>query len=284
MSLRIIARRTSQVAAAVNEDTFIFGASFPSETMIHDIRAKLQIITSGDEIAKSNAIAVATESWLLPVLDPDAAESLQVIMGKLVPKDIDTITLDLDTATEDTTVSWEPGEHNWAAIFNVGLQPEMLFHRHHFLSMSSPGSWVGRDTETPFSVEWLPLLREQMHVARRLAISQPTVLVFELITPGLDDTTATVEVALAENEWARYKYLEMVLEQALIDVLNLVEAGAQTPWEDAGILLAKILEPDVFEETAGFFQTHAFNVVGELTVDHSVVGQMKLGTLSSGRG
>ncbi len=282
--MRIIARRTSQILTGSANDTLLFGASFPSETVIHDIRAKMEGVSSLDEVVKASAVAVATESWLLPVLDPDAGESLETILDKLIPKDSDVLTLDMDTGAADTTPAWEPGEHNLGAIFNVGLQPEMLFHRHHFLTMATPGVWLGRDTESPFSVEWIPMFREMMHIGRRLHVDQPTVLVVVIINPALDDTTTTVEVALAENEWARFKFLETVLEQALIDVLNLVEAGAETPWEDAGVLLQKILEPDVFETTAGFFATQAFNVVGEMTIDHSVVGRMKVGTLTSGRG
>ena len=79
------------------------------------------------------------------------------------------------------------------------------------------------------------------------------------------------------------RFIEAVLEDAIISQLGLTEAGAETPYDEASVLLLAYLEPDLFEATSGFFTTEGFSVVTEMVIDHSLQGQMDKLTLSSGR-
>ena len=77
------------------------------------------------------------------------------------------------------------------------------------------------------------------------------------------------------------KYIELVLEQALMQHFGLVESGAETPWVEAAQLLRKFLEPDVHEEDAAAWSSGTLRVFTNVTMDVSVPGSMgkiQLGT------
>ena len=99
----------------------------------------------------------------------------------------------------------------------------------------------------------------------------------------MDDTTSTLQAAMAENEWGQIKYARTMLERAMLHVFGLVEAGAETPWEDATAVLKKHLEPDVFEETAAAFAAVGFDVVSKGILDHSVTGEVAVKAITTGR-
>lgn len=277
--LRLHARQTNQIQVNSQQDQVLCGWSLPSDTVIHDFRAKIDLIGTVDK-AVSAMIAYALEAWILPVIDPDTPVTLDGIVDALVPKDTDVQTMDLDTAAADTTPFWEPGEADWSSVLDIGLQPERIWHSHKFQTVATPGVHIHQDNQTPFSTVWLPIAQERVHVRRRLRVRQPSVLVLACSAPSLDDTTATLLSQLVENEWGRIKYMGDMLKQAHMDLLGITEAGAETPWEDATDLLQKHLLPDMVEETADSFETNAWNTLTEATLDHSVVGELGTGQIS----
>ncbi len=281
--LRLFARRMTSMDLSVGTDKVAIGWSLPSDTVIHNIRLKLSIgAQTAYDIRK--VIAYATELWILPVPDPDAGPSYDDSWDALVPKDTDVQTLDLDTAAADTSPFYEPGEVDWSDIFEVGVQPERLFHRHKLLTFYNGGPrFVYQDNQTPFTVLWIGGDHFVIEIKRRLRVRQPSVLVCGFASPNLDDTTAVLQGALNENEWPQVKYMGEVLKRAMLHVLGLTEAGAETPWEEATALLIKHLDPDVYEQTAAAFQTAAYYVTGEGMLDHSVVGDVSVGPVSTGR-
>lgn len=280
--LRMFARRMSQVRAGPGNDTVMFGVSLPSDTVVHDIRVKVQVM---DIAFKAQLIAAvyAVEGWILPVLDPDAAASHDTIWDALVPKDTDTDTLDLDTGASDTSPFSEPGEADFTTIMDVGLRPQRLYHRQRLLSMATRGVVVTRDPSTPFDFEWVPMDSFVVHIGRRLRVRQPSVLIFAVGSPDMDDTNITPETVLAEAQWVQMKYIRHVLDRALLHQMGVVESGAETPWEEASALLRVILEPNPLEQNAGMFGATTWQVFTEAMVDLSVVGELGKQALSSGR-
>lgn len=99
--------------------------------------------------------------------------------------------------------------------------------------------------------------------------------------PTLDDTTTLAAQSFTtEAKWMQMKYLEVVLEQAWMELMGLTEAGAETPWEEAALLVEEVLEPTVIEETAGAFTTNPFNVFCSMTWDITVPGRREFNTIS----
>lgn len=284
--LRLIGRRESQVSISVaGTDTVLMGISLPSDTVVHSISFKGGILpdTPGQENASDIVTRYALESWVLPIDDPDASADFDDVWDSLVPKDTDVQTLDLDAESADTQMFYEPGEIDWQAVFDVGVRPRRLWHHHKTLSINNTMGMKFVDSQTPFEPKWQPGDEFGFKLKRGFRVEQPSVILIAAGVPASDDTITTVEAPLAENEWPRVKYLGDVLVFALHEVLGLTEGGAETPFEEAADLLQRHLDPDVLEVTSGFYTANGLECYGEMVVDHSVVGTLKLDRVTTGR-
>lgn len=270
--IRMFPRRRSHRLIVPGTDEVLFGLSLPSDTRLNGLSATVHVVGT-DIIPASKALMYGIEAYILPVLDPDSAPTFETIWDTLVPKDNDTDTIDLDTEASDTASFYEPGESAMAEVMDVGLQPERVYNTQRLRSFAT----AGLKQESASVLEWSLSDVFKIHLGknRRYRCDGPSVILFALGNPDLDDTSAVEPTALAENEWARVKYIGTVLGQALMKHFGLIEAGAETPWEDAALLLRKFLEPDVFEETAGAYTAQNMNVFCNVTFDISVPGEME---------
>jgi len=280
--LRLIGRRMSHVLVAAGSDRVLMGITLPSGTRVHDIRVKIQG-TATTPALLDKCTMYALEMYILPLLDPDAALDHDVLWDALVPKDTDVQVLDLDTEGSDTSPFYEPGEAEWSQLFDIGLRPERLWHSHELITFATPGVFKFQDNQSAFLPNFVPGMSKTIRIRKRLAISKPSVLVLAMASPLTDDTSGTATKALGENAIGRVKYLGELMHMALVDVLGLSEAGAESPWEEATDLLQEHLDPDVFENTAGAFFSSGYNVYTEATIDHSVVGDFEKMTITTGR-
>lgn len=285
--LRLTGQRRGQrtVANLGVADQVIVGISLPSDTVVHGLRFDGQLVptTAADEFDGQAVVTYALEAWLLPVDDPDATADFDDIWDSLVPKDTDVQLLDLDKETVDTTTFYEPGEVDWSAVMDVGLRPRRLWHHRKTLSINNTKGIVFVDANTPFTPKWQIGDMYGFSVRKPFRVQQPSVLLIGAGMPANDDTVSVVEVPLGQNEWPRVKYLGDTLILALQEVLGLTETGAETPWEEAADLLQRHLDPDTMETTAGFYASADATFFGELTIDHSVVGTLNLGHITTGR-
>ena len=279
---RLIARRSSNLDVGPGTDRVLVGISLPSDSVIHDIRCKI-VMSNGTVRNLEEILMYGVEAYILPVHDPDNAPTYDSLWDTLVPKDTDVQTMDLDTGAQDTTPFFEPGEADWTSLFDVGLRPELLFGKYKFLNAVENSILTRQDNQTPFVVGWFPGDVVRIHIRRRLKVANPSALVVGFASPATDDTVNAAQTALAENEWGQVKYIGHVLQRALLHVLGVVEAGAETPWEEATALLQKHLDPDMLEETGNRFVASTFNVTTQMTVDHSVVGELAKQTITTGR-
>lgn len=281
--LRMFARRMSHVLVSGNADQVLFGVSLPSESLVHDVRVKVKMVGTSKTREQFNCLMYGVEGWILPVHDPDSGSTYEALWDSLVPKDSAVETLDLDTGAADVTPFYEPGEVDLSDLFDVGLRPERLYHRHKMLTIGNGAVFMYQDNQTPFNLLWVAGDEFVIQIRRRLAVRKPSVLVFAMASPNLNATTAVVDAILGEAEWGQVKYMSHILERAMLHVLGVVESGAETPWEEATALLVKQLDPDLYEETAGRFQSENFDVFTEAMVDMSVVGDIGKVAVSTGR-
>ena len=149
--LNMIAKRTTQVLVGVGSDQALFGLSLPSDSVLHDVRGKVHVM-SEVQISFDQAIFYGFEMYLLPVLDPDAAANIDSLWDTLVPKQTDTQGMDLDTGAADATPFYEPGEADWSTLLDVGLKPERLYRRERLLTMTDGAAAVFQDNQSPFTV------------------------------------------------------------------------------------------------------------------------------------
>lgn len=287
--IRMFAKRLSQNLVITNTDQVLQGISLPSGTRLNNLKVDVSVI--GSAFAEfSDAMMYACEVWILPVLDPDGSLTYDAIWDTLVPKDTDEVSapgadvLDLDTGGTDTTPFFEPGEPDWSDLVEVGLRPERIYHRNKLLNLANGGSVnTVQDNQTPFAPVWLPGDSFTIRIKKNYAISQPSVLLVGIGIPALDDTVNVQHTVASEVEWGQLKYIGNVLERALLAVMGVMETGAETPWIEASALLKEHLEPDVFEATAGNFISQSLVVYAKGMYDHSVVGTLETGSISTGR-
>ncbi len=281
MSIRMFARRMQKRSITAGTDGVFLGISLPSDAVVHDINILAHIL-SATTFGIREIGMYAIEGWILPVLDPDAATTFQVLWDNLVPKDTDVETMDLDTAATDATPFFEPGEPDFSDLMEVGLRPERIYSSQRLMSFANAAMRF-QDNQTSFSVLWHAASVERIRIKKRFRVTQPSVLLFALASPSLDDTVTTEPAAASEAEWGQTKYIGHVLERALLHLLGITEAGAETPWEEATALLKKHLEPDVFEQTAADMLGVAWDVTARGIVDHSVEGRLGQTSISTGR-
>ena len=267
--IRMFPRRRGQYDVNPGLDVVLFGISLPSDCRLNGLNAHVHV-NSKNMLPWTSALMYQIQGYILPILDPDAAPTFDTLWDTLVPKDSDVDTIDLDTAAADTSSMFEPGEAAMAEVMDVGLQPEKVYSR-IALKTAANGRIVQEEAGV---LEWSFADLINIRISKRYAVKQPSALVFAIGNPALDDTTATLPGALAENEWSRVKYIGLVLEQALMQHFGIIEAGAETPWSDAATLLRKYIEPDVYEEDAGAWTSNTFRVHCDVTFDVSVPGEM----------
>lgn len=280
--LRMYARRMSQKSITVGTDLVLVGMTLPSDSVIHNVSCRVSCLINS--IFNFTSIAAyAVEAWLVPLLDPDAASPFDTLWDTLVPKDTDVEVLDLDTGAVDTTPFYEPGEIDLSQLFDVGLRPERVYQRIRMLTPLGGAAAVFQDSVSPYAPRWVPGDSFHLQLKKRYRVRQPSALLVGFASPAMDDTTATAEVALGEAELAQVKYMGEVIKRAMMHQLGLTEAGAETPWEEATALIKKHLEPDVVEQTVDTFAGGAWHVATRMVVDHSVVGELGKGQISTGR-
>ncbi len=280
--IRMFARRMTKRSVLTGEDRVIIGLSLPSGSRINDINIEMHFAQS-TPLNISNAVMVAVEGWIIPVLDPDAATLLDTIWDNLVPKDTDVEVVDLDTGAADATVFYEPGEPDFSQLLDVGLRPERIYSSSRLLTISSGSVATYQDNQTPFLPVWYPGFVQKIRIRKNYGVSQPSVLLFAVGNPSLDDTSGTGMTAAAEAEWGQTKYIGHVLERALLHLFGVTEAGAETPWEEATALLKKHLEPDVFEQFGTELASSTWLITARAVIDHSVEGRLGDQAISTGR-
>lgn len=281
MSVRMFARDRGQIVASSGGDQVITGIALPQDTVLNDVKIKINIMDTGT-LTTDQSSFFGVEAYVLPVLDPDAGPTYETVWDTLVPKDVDTQTIDLDTGAADTSPFFEPGEVDWSQLLDIGLRPRKVFSRYRMVT-AHQATFSYKDSESPFERRYQGGDAFTIRIKRPIRVRQPSLFAVALASPSMDDTTSSLRSVLAENEWARIKYAGTTLEQAMMDLLGLTEAGAETPFEEATDLLQRYLEPDVFEETSGRFQGVNWTCFYESMYDLSVVGQLGVRAVSTGR-
>lgn len=267
--------RHAQLLTGAGGDDIILAFDLPAGSVLQGFKADVHVIGTSVALERETAVGYALAAYLIEVQDPDSVTAYDTIWDRFVSKYTLTDTIDLDTANADNEAFWEPGEGNFEEVFDMGDQPMRLYMRRKMLTFADPGNMGLRfqPSETPFEPQWFPADRVFVSSRKKVRIKKPSVLLIGHAQPGYG-TTTTSRTHLTENEWGRIQYVEQTLQHALIDQLNVVETGAETPWEDASVLLRKHLAPSVFEAQGASFLTQDWNIFATLQFRHTVPGSM----------
>lgn len=280
MSIRILTRYNDQHQVASGTDQVLCGISLPGDCTLNNVNLKLDFSASTvSSLGQQHGWAV--EAWIVPVEDPDLGDTYDDLWDLLVPKDSDLDNVDLDTQAEDNTPFFEPGEPDWLQVFDIGLIPERVFERHGTMTYANHNG--GYNLTSADAVQWLGRENFAVRLRKRYRVTVPSVFMLGMASPVFDDTTSAEPTSLAENEWNRTKYVGELLHQVTTRLLGLVQAGAETPYQEALDLVKKLIEPDVVEKTGGSYFAKTWHTSLSGIVDWSVPGLMDRITLTSGR-
>ncbi len=283
MSTRMLARRMFQRQIVAGVDGVLFGVWLPSETRVQEVTGyvNLETLTMIDSLSICMG---AVEGWVLPVDDPDAGIVMDTIWDRYVPKDQNADTIDLDTVASDVAAFYEPGMVTWEFVIPMGNMPTRVFHSHFLSSMGYNTLHQDQDNQTPFGRQFIGGKRITLRLNQPVYVKTPHLLAFAIGSPLTTETSsANALLGFIESDWGQIRYIDHVMERAMLTLLGLEEAGAETPWEEAAQLLRKHLDPAVLETTSGAFVPVTWRASGEAAILHSVEGKMPNNLISTGR-
>lgn len=228
-----------------------------------------------------------TEGRVLDVADPDTALDVETLWDNRVPKDADVASgvFDLDPATTNTSGFLETGEPNIDAIMGMSdLQPDNLWWTHRKM-LSWANNRVGLVAATPDTYIVADVLK--IRSTKRIVAEDYCWSLFAVAQPSFGDVDATQATYESEALWMQLKYMDVVLEQAWMELVGLTEAGAETPWTDAALAIQRFVEPEPVFVSAGAtanFTGGSLHVFCNMTFQVQVPGRKEMGVVSGGRG
>ena len=279
---RMLSRRTWARPITAGSDGVLFGIWLPPGSGVHRVSGTCGVEADNILVAQQMCLG-SVEGWVFNVDDLDNLATMDTEFDIHVPKDNGVQDLDLDAATADPKPFYEPGEIAWEFLFPIGRQPERVFQKRWMSYMGHNNAMVNQDPETPFGFQFIAGTTFGLN-ARGFRVDDPSLLVFGLASPDTLQTSSTKAIeAIAERDWGRLRYIDHILEQAMVSLLGITESGAETPWDEAVLLLEEVLDPPVFETGAGNIVPVTWRCYGEAIIDFSVEGAMPKTMLTTGR-
>jgi hypothetical protein len=269
-----------QVAA--NTDEVLAGFPMPPGSTLVNAWVKMDCSPIA-RVAVEAVVAYAVKGYVLPILDPEGAATWLTIWDNLVPKDelqADDA-LDLTSGAADTTPFTEFGVPNLNEI--VSLEPfgmTEIFKRAEIVSKNTHPHHLHLDT-THF---YWPGVSFSSHISRAVRSRGFSGVLFGFASPVMT-SHSTQEAAIPTKEhWAMLMFLENTLENMLISLAGITEAGATIPYSSASTFLGTLLEPVVLEVTAraADFLAVSWDVNSSITVQVDMPGKPNMGNISGG--
>lgn len=262
-------RTTYQKTSTVGTDDVMAAMWIPTGGRL--LGMKLDVHVFSHDQPKSAAGFYGTNAFLLPVDDPDAVITADTIWDRHVPKDIEEGpgAYDLDTGTAELTPEFTPGEPDLSQLFRSGpLELKGGKRRKLITFASTQAGYEGASADT-----YTMLDKFGLSIGGSPRVEAPSVACVGFSSPVTTETTATLWTSPAEDEWTNLQFPIWTLEQAFVELLGQVEAGAESPYEDASAFLVDYLEPDMFEETAGRFIDQSWTVYCHATMRMDVAAR-----------
>lgn len=278
--MRVFRHTLTQRLIAAGTDEVIGHAPIPSDCTLNNVWCETHVVATGGVDVKEVAM-YGVDGRLIPDRDPGDAVDLTAQWDLQVQKDEDVGAgvFSIDPGSSETSPLFEPGEPNLAAIMDIALDEKVEFYKRRKLIsfISTPRGFIDGTPDV-----YLPGDVFKFHAKRNMRAEVHSNAILSFSNPSLDDVTTTAANSFnTEAKWMQMKYFEVVLEQSWMELMGLTEAGSETPWEEAALLVEEVLEPTVIEETAGSFQDAAYNVFCSMTFDITVPGRRRFNSISA---
>lgn len=281
--------RNSMWAANVggNTDSVLMDCPVPAECTQHNVWGELHVVNQeADPADWDEASLYALEGWVIPVPDPDTALDLQTLWDRFVPKDADVASgaFDLDPATAVVGSFYELGEPNLDALMDMSN----LRSEHQWYSMKKMLSWANNRVGLVAGTPDTSIVADVHKVRSRKSIHAEYMSwsLLAMASPTAGDVDASRSTYASEALWMQTKYMDVVLEQAWMELVGLTETGAETPWTDAALAVQDLVEPEpVFVTGANTaqFSPRSYHAYCHSTFELEVPGRRQVAVISGGR-
>ncbi len=237
----------------------------------------------------ADAAIYGVEGWLLQTEDP-STDFLDhdALWDSFVPKPVAGSAAALDTSNAaDATAAQEPGQVSITQIFDQEiLSPERIFSREEIIAL--PDAPIGFKPGSPDT--WFPTDSFRIHSNKGFrAGGGDMALVWGLSAPDLvgiatqnDDIMPGFGGSASTNGFYVMKFFNEFMDKALVDLVQLSEAGAETPYEDIMQWLVTMLERPGEISGAGAFTAVSWNALGKITCGIKVPGEFEHRSIGPG--
>lgn len=269
----------TQRLIASGADEVIGHAPLPSESRLNNTFGECHVVSTA-KIDTVDVVLYGVDGRVIRDDDPGDATLLDLEwdLNQQKDQDVGAGAFSMDPGSSESSPMFEPGEPQLDSILGMALEPKnQFFKRRKMVSfISTPRGFVSGTPD-----QWWPGDVFKLNTRKRIEVDVMSTAVVVFSAPSLDDTTTTAATSFSsEAKWMQMKYFEVVLEQAWMELMGLTEAGAESPWEEAALLVEEVLEPTVIEETAGGFNNAAFHAFCGMTWDITVPGRREFNTIS----
>lgn len=281
--------RSTIWAATITGDTdkVLMDCPVPAECVQKNVWGEMHMNNvESDPLEWQEAIIYALEGWVIPVPDPDTALNLETLWDRFIPKDQEVASgaFDLDTVASAAASFYDLGEINLDAIMDMSnLRSEnQWYSRKKMLTWAN--NRVGLVAGTPDVSTYADV--HKIRARRDIPAEFMSWSLLAAAMPGQGDVDASRSTYASEGLWLQTKYIDVVLEQAWMELVGLTEAGAETPWTDAALAVQELVEPEPVYVGAGgaeFQPTPSANFFCHGTFELEVPGRKEVSVISGGR-
>lgn len=261
---------------AAGTDQGLASFPIPDDSNLVQQQGEFKLVTATTVDVTDGAI-YGVQAWLLITDDQADFADHDALWDSFVPKPVAGGSAALDIGQgADTTAAQEPGQVSITQIFNQEiLSPERIFSREKLITLpDSPIGFIPESVPPTF----FPSDRFSINSNRNYHAGGGDMgLVYGISSPDLagvssgDDDIMDPVISITGGFYVM-KHLQEFIDKALVDLVGISEAGAETPYEDIMIWLIGMLERSGERSGAGAFTALTWNAIGKLTCGIKVPG------------
>ncbi len=277
--MRLYPHHIGESSVAAGADGVFAAVAIPGKSRLNHVWVDFSLISVNPQSVLSASLYGVT-AYIVPVLDPDATVTPNAMWDLQIPKDDDVGSgvIDMDTSdTSDPTAEIEPGEPSLEEMFNVGSRPERVFERTEIISFAKQSA--GFETGTPDTF----IARDawKAEISRAWNVDLPSVLMFGLSAPDTTGTGTSFFLPDSATDWLQLRFMADTAKDAWKQAVGLTEAGAETPYEEAAVLMSSYLE-QFLEETAASWVGNEYRIFSDVRYDIDVEGELSIDAINAG--
>lgn len=269
----IYMRRYGMDDVTGGQDEALVAFPVPADSTVVYFKGECHLMP-GAPIDFQDVALYGAEAWLLQSDTAGDFFAMNTLWDSFVPKDASAEVLD-DVSTVDVAASQEIGLINVSQLFEQEvLGPERAFQREKMISLANRPTGFATGTNTFF-----PTDQFQINISKKYRVSENSGLLFGVSSPDMLAATANNDVvpgsAFGETE-AFYvmRYLSDFIQNAMVAVIQLFEAGAESPYEELMDFIQILLEDVNTVSAVGAWTTVVWTAAVRATCGIKVPGSM----------